>query len=263
MLQLILFMLMGIAAALIVTGWQGYKDSPWENFAFRKFARSYFFATIAGLIFYYLDTLKILSFDNLGVLLLTILSIERAIGELYKGFIRKKSHPEYVKLFERLHIKFKSTTIRVITGILFAIVLTGAILILLTQLITHILLLPSIMAGLIVGLIGGTLSAAGGAIKDSQFEGFRFKKFIRSPIVGMLGGLILIRFSNNPLLLLLSVTGFERVVVELYKTFILKQVRGIFEYQKPVYVFWLKNRWIFFVLYLIGALILILSTILT
>lgn len=250
---------MGVAAASIVTGWQGYKDSPWENFVFRKFVRSYLVASVAGLVFYYLDNFKILSFDNLGVLLLTILSVERATGEVYKGFIRKQSHPEYVKLFERLHIQFKSPAIRVITGILFAAVLTGVVLILLTQFISRILLLPSITAGLIVGLIGGTLSAAGGAIKDSQFEGFRFKKFIRSPIVGMLGGVILVRFTNNPLLLLLNVTGFERVVVELYKTFIKRQVRGIFESQEPNYLYWLKNRWIFIVLYGIGVSILTIS----
>lgn len=259
MLQLILFILISVAAALIVTGWQGYKDSPWENFVTRKFMRSYLVAILVGVAFYYLNTLKLLSFNNLGILLLTILSVERATGELYKGFIRKQSHPEYIKLFERLHIRFKSPKIRVITGILFTATLATAILILLTQFISYVLLLPSIMAGLIVGLIGGTLSATGGAIKDSQFEGFRFKKFIRSPIVGMLGGIILVRFTNNPLLLLLSVTGFERVVVELYKTFIRRQVRGIFEGQKPKYSYWLKNRWIFIILYGIGVLTLAVS----
>lgn len=255
--RLILFIFIGVAAALIVTGWQGYKDSPWENFALWKFARSFFVAAFIGIIFYYLDALKILKFSNLGILLLAILSVERAIGELYKGFIRQQSHPEYVKLFEKFSIHFKSPANRVIAGVVFALVLASVILILLIRLTPYVLLLPRVAAGLIIGLFGGMLSAAGGAIKDSQFEGFKFRKFMRSPIVGMLGGTVLVYFSNHPLLLLLSAIGFERVAVELYKTFMRRQIRGVFAGQKPEYPFWLKNRRIFVILYGIGVLTLI------
>jgi hypothetical protein len=263
MLRLIIFLLTGFAAALIVTGWQGYKDSPWENFSPWKFIRSYFVALLVGAVFYYLETQKILFFDNFGILFLSILSVERMMGELYKGFLRKQSHPEYIKLFERLRIKFKSFQIQLIVAIFFVATIAVATIFLLIPLVSSALLLPRNIAGLIIGFIGGLLSATGGAIKDSQFEGFKLKKFIRSPIVGLVGGLILVRFSHDPLLLLLSAIGFERVMVELYKTFIQRRVRGIFEGQKPKYPFWLKNRWIFFVLYSIGGLALIFSILLT
>lgn len=259
MLELILFILISIAAAMIVTGWQAYKDSPWENFDTRKFIRSYGVAIIVGAGLYYLHTSNIIVFENKGILLLTILSMERGIGEIYKGFVRKSSHAEYVKLFERLHIKFKSYSLQVLAGVIFAVIFAAILVVVLTALTSYALKLPPILAGLIAGFFGGMISATGGAIKDSQFEGFKFKKFIRSPIVGILGGLILINFTNNPLLLVLSVIGFERLVVEVYKTFIRRQVRGIFEGQKPKHPHWLKNRWIFILLYVLGALAFIVS----
>ena len=252
-----LSILAGLAAAAIVTGWQGYKDSPWEGFIPGRFARSYVVALSVGLVCWCLNASGMLVFDNAGVLLLSVLSFERGIGELYKGFIRRESHPEYEKLFERLHIEFRSQAVRAVAGILVALVVAASILIVLSRVLSSALLLPHIPAGLIAGLSGGLLSATGGAIKDSQFEGFRIKKFIRSPIVGMLGGMILVHLTDNPLLLLLGCTGFERVAVELYKTFLTRQIRGIFCGQEPKYRQWLQSRWVFAMLYSTGAISLV------
>ena len=54
-----------------------------------------------------------------------------------------------------------------------------------------------------------------------------------------------------------SLIGYERVIVELYKTFWQRQTRGIFENQKPKYANWKTKRWIFLVQYLVGIGILI------
>ncbi len=101
------------------------------------------------------------------------------------------------------------------------------------------------------------LIATGGGIKDSQREGFKFKKFIRSPITGAFAGFLLIRFSAVPIFLLLSTGGLERVIIEFYKTYYTKYTRGIFEEQKPKYKNWFKKRWIFFFTYLISVIIFI------
>lgn len=262
---LIYYMLIGLLASLIVVGWQGYKDSPWENFVLKKFIRSIIVGIVIGSLFFLLETYGIFVVNNLGLLVLVILSLERIVGETYKGFLRKSSHPEYERIFLKLKIHFKSYVLRALTGILGAIILCVLMLILLTKLIGVIIISINniILSGAIVGLIGGTISAIGGAIKDSQFEGFKWKKFIRSPIVGIIGGIILIHFSTTPLILLLSVTGFERVAVELFKTFIKKQIRGIFEGKEPKYKIWLKKRWIFEFLFFIGILSFIILLILT
>lgn len=259
MKEFFMFVLTGFFSSLIVLGWQCYKDTPWENFVIRKFLRTLFIAPLVSIVVYMIVKYGSLDITNLGVLLLFTISLERIIGEVYKGFIRKGSHKEYEKLFERLKIHFDRYFSRVsigiiVSGILTIIVIGGSIKVL--QFIFHFSE-GYMVRGIVAGLLGGLLSAVGGAIKDSQFEGFKVKKFIRSPLVGILGGIMLIRYTHSVLVLLLAVTGFERVVVECYKTFIQRQVRGIFENQKAKYPYWFKRRWIFLGMYLIGVAALI------
>lgn len=255
---LITYTITGFAASLIVVGWQGYKDTPWENFVLKKFLRSITVGILLGIVFFVLNLYWNVRADNLGILLLTILSIERIIGETYKGFIRKTSHPEYERLLIKLRIVIKNPYIRSIAGIISAIVLSVIVIGISMKIIEFITKLNNFyITGVVAGFIGGTLNAIGGALKDSQFEGFKFLKFIRSPIVGIIGGLILVNFSSKPFFLILAITGFERVVVELYKTFVRRQVRGIFANQKPKYKIWFKRRWVFIILYGIGVAFLI------
>jgi hypothetical protein len=98
---------------------------------------------------------------------------------------------------------------------------------------------------LLVGGVIGTTVAIGGALKDSQLEGFKPAKFVRSPIMSMLGAVVLIPASRDPLLIALAVIGFERVAVELYKTFLTRQVRGIHADRPAVYPHWFRYRWVF------------------
>ncbi len=248
------FLITGIFSSFIVLGWQCYKDSPWENFVLKKFLRTLIIAPLISIALYFIVKRNLLQIKNLGILLLFTISIERVIGEVYKGFIRKGSHKEYEKLFERLNINFNNHFIRIIIGIIVSILITYVVVYASVKILELIFYYTpnDYIRGVLSGILGGSLCAIGGAIKDSQFEGFKIKKFIRSPLVGLIGGIILINYTQNLLVLLLSITGFERVIVELYKTFIKRQVRGIFENQKPKYTNWQEKRWIFFLLYLIG-----------
>ena len=254
----IFYLAIGLSASFIVLGWQGYKDSPWENFVLKKFLRTLVVGPMVGVLFFVFSIRWQITASNLGILLLTILIIERLIGETYKGFIRRASHPEYERLLIKLKITISNPYLKSVFGIASAILLSVVVIggsIIIIQIIQKFY--STVTIGIIVGLMGGTVSAIGGALKDSQFEGFKVKKFIRSPIVGIIGGVILIHFSSQPLFLFLSVIGFERVVVEFYKTFIKRQIRGIFEGQEPTFKIWLRRRWIFAVLYGIGVAVLI------
>ena len=106
------------------------------------------------------------------------------------------------------------------------------------------------IAGLLVGIAGGLLVATGGALKDSQFEGFIPLKFLRSPLVGGLTGMLVIRYSTDWFLVVLAAVGSERVVVELYKTFLKRQVRGIHAGKPVLYPAWLARRGVFAVTFL-------------
>jgi hypothetical protein len=93
------------------------------------------------------------------------------------------------------------------------------------------------------------LVATGGALKDSQFEGFIPAKFIRSPIVGAMVGMIIIHFSTSWYLVVLASIGGERIGVELYKTFLKRHVRGIHANQPIRHPVWLARRGIFALLF--------------
>jgi hypothetical protein len=107
----------------------------------------------------------------------------------------------------------------------------------------------------LLGAVAGTLVASGGALKDSQFEGFKGRKFVRSPIITALGGALLITSSDNPLLMSIGVIGFERVAVEFFKTFLVRQIRGIHAGKPAAYPEWLERRWVFLVSFLAAVAI--------
>lgn len=246
-------MLCAVAVGLIVTGWQGFKDTPWEGFSWNKFPRSFIASTLIAILLYFAQIKEMLVIGNYGVILLVILSVERLIGDIYKGFVRSGSHAEYTELFRRLNLRFDSKTTRAVCGAIVLLAYGALALFVLRPLAEWLLQLPETTAALLVGTLGGSLSAIGGAVKDAQFEGFKPIKFIRSPFVGAIGGLILINFTQQPLVLVVASVGFERIVVEFYKTFLRRSVRGIFENKKPRFPEWFKHRWIFFVSYLVGV----------
>ena len=106
----------GALAGLIVSSWQGFKDPPWEGFALRKFLRSIFVGTLAGIAFAYASSTGRLAVDNLGVLAFAIVAVERIVGEAYKGFFRRGPHAEYQGLLRRLQVPTHVYPVKVLLG---------------------------------------------------------------------------------------------------------------------------------------------------
>ena len=240
----------GAVAGLIVCSWQGFKDPPWEGFHIGKFLRSILVGSAAGAALYYAGTLGTLTIDNLGVFAFAIVAIERVVGEAYKGFFRKSPHGEYFKLLRRMRVPESVYAAKLLLGTGFLIGsywLFRLLAFWLKRLAAgpH----PLWLDGLLVGLAGGTLVAIGGALKDSQFEGFIPAKFVRSPIVGSLTGVLLVHFSTAWFLVALAIVGGERVGVELYKTFLKRQPRGMHAGKPILYPAWYARRWMFAISY--------------
>jgi len=171
------YLVIGLVAGSIVSSWQGYKDPPWEGFSLVKFARSIVAGGAIGVAFWALQSRLTTAIDNLGLLLLAILATERLVGEAYKGFFRRAPHPEYSKLFVRLGLPVDSYPLKVVFGFLFLGI--GFALFGLFGWLGASLLEAfgrTAFAGLLLGAAAGTLVATGGALKDSQFEGFKGKK---------------------------------------------------------------------------------------
>ncbi len=251
----------GAVAGLIVSSWQGFKDPPWEGFFLSKFVRSIFVGAGAGAVLLLAASRGWLRVDNLGVFAFAIVAIERIVGETYKGFLRRGAHPEYHKLLARLHIPAHRYPVKVLLGVGFvfgAIELVRGVAILLRHLEVSSGSLT--LSGLVIGSIAGTICAIGGALKDSQFEGFLPRKFVRSPIVSAIVGMLFVHFSSDAFLTVLACIGGERVGVELYKTFVRRQVRGIFAGLPPRYPAWLERRYLFGLSY--GAAVIVCVTLL-
>jgi hypothetical protein len=249
---MLLYLLIGLGGGLIVSSWQGFKDPPWEGFSPAKFVRSPLLGAASGAAAFWIErSTGVLRVDNLGLLMLAALAAERLAGEIYKGFLRRGFHVEYVRLFERAGFPMHRGRVRAAIGVLFLAAgltlywwlgrLAGAV---------REAWGVSMATAAVVGGVIGTVVAIGGALKDSQLEGFKPKKFIRSPIMSVIGARAIVAASADPLLVALATIGFERVAVELYKTFLTRQVRGIHAGRPVLYPHWFTHRWMFAVSFL-------------
>ena len=257
--EYIIFVLLGIGAGSIAACINSFKDSPYEIFVWAKFFRSFILGAIAGSVYYGLSRVGVLTFDNLGILLLAIIPAERGLGELYKGFLKKANHVEYVHAFENLGMPLKNYGLKLLLA-LGVLAVHGTFISINIFLITPAIFstnIPFILKGALIGAISTLIVAIGGGVKDSQFEGWDTIKFFRSPFLGLFTGAFLIFFTQNPLLLFLSNIGLERTVVELYKTFITRRTRGLHQGKEPSNPEWFSRRWIFFGVWCLDILLLL------
>jgi hypothetical protein len=245
-MSILMFLIIGMMAGLIVSSWQGFKDPPWEGFSLRKFLRSITIGVLAGGVVYFANFKGFLIVDNLGVFAFAIVAIERVVGEAYKGFFRNRAHDEYSMLLRRIGVSQEIYLVKVVVGIGF-LVSAYWLFRLLAWVLDRLIIQngKGWFAGLVVGTAGGLLVAIGGAMKDSQFEGFKPFKFLRSPLVGAGSGMLMVHFSTSRLLTVLAMVGSERAGVELYKTFLKRQVRGIHEKKPILFPQWISHRWVF------------------
>ena len=93
----------------------------------------------------------------------------------------------------------------------------------------------SMVVVLLVGGLGGWISAFGGAWKDAPSEGFQTLKFFRSPALAALFAWGLAGLTDSLLLITLAATGYTVATTETYKTFFFpSKPRGKFA-GKPVH----------------------------
>lgn len=83
-----------------------------------------------------------------------------------------------------------------------------------------------------IGTFAGLITALGGALKDSPYEGFSPAKVFRSPVVAAIGGLVSLHVTNNIFLIFCFSGYFERFFVEGYKI-LRAQMPGKFNLHHP------------------------------
>ena len=190
------------------------------------------------LLFYFLRLNNINS-PNPGLFFLFVMAFERLYTESLKSFIRVENQDKY-HILQTVHLLgnvVNSKLPRLGLGVIFISLAFAWF-----YLPFFIKLdLPHTLTSLIWGTVGGLGIALCGAWKDAPIEGFEPSKFLRSPFVGALWGLIFSVLTSDYSLLLFACIGAERMTVEFYKTFILKK-HGKFSASTPQFPEWLEKR---------------------
>jgi hypothetical protein len=250
-MTVLLAALIGLLAGVHSATWGMYKDSPHEGFSLQKYARSPILGVMVGVVVHQATGLDPHRAADAVVLFGVIYVIERALAEIYKTFLREEDQSKYFipMQFHVLGTVVRSRGARLIAGSIYTALLVG-LMGCVSYLDRDTRLSPSLLTVLLVGGVGGWISAFGGAWKDAPSEGFHTLKFFRSPALASLFALGLAGLSANLLLVTLAATGYTIAATETYKTFFFpSKPRGKFAGMPVHYPDMLALRQPFAVLY--------------
>jgi hypothetical protein len=232
-MNLCIAVLVGLLAGVHTSTWGMYKDSPHEGFTWRKYLRSAVLSIVIAAAWQAAIGFDLASAGARLVLFgLTYVS-ERGLVELYKTFLREEDQSKYT-IPMQFHVNGRvvgSRRVRwtVAAGWVAVVVLVGAGLVALQR-----SRVAPLAAVLLIGSLGGWLSAVGGAIKDAPIEGFETLKFLRSPAIALAWSLLAACFTTGYLFVALCGLGYTVATIETYKTFFFpSRPRGKFA-GKPV-----------------------------
>jgi hypothetical protein len=146
--------------------------------------------------------------------------LERGAIEFWKTFLRTEDQSKYFipmqfAVFGRI---VHSRGRRLVIGVVVAAAVIAAFLTI--HFSSRGGALPySLPLVLLVGGIGGWISAFLGAWKDAPVEGFETLKFFRSPVTAGVYALLLSPFTTSYMLIALAALGYTIATLETYKTF--------------------------------------------
>lgn len=248
----VLAALVGLIAGVHAATWGMYKDVPHEGFSGRKYLRSPLLGTVLGVMVQAATGLDPRDPASLVVLFGMVYAVERAAAEIYKTFLREEDQAKYFipMQFHVMGRVVQSRATRLMAGVLYT-----ALLVVLVVVVAH---LDRSGAGralgwaaLLIGSLGGWISAFGGAWKDAPSEGFQLFKFFRSPLLALLYAAGLSYLTDNLLTITLGATGYTVATTETYKTFFFPaKPRGKFAGRPVIYPGLLRWRQRFVPLYI-------------
>jgi hypothetical protein len=228
----------GLTAGLHGALYGAYKDSPHESFLLRRFVRELVFAGGVSIL---LAALNLTNEESLFIVYLSVFALARILTEFWKLFLRVEPQEEY-RIPTQIHwVKgvVHNPAIRLLMGMGFLASIYGC------YRLFHLLPdgLPWLATGVMVGGGIGLTEAIAGAYKDGTIEGFSFKKFLKSPTFGALGGLIASFHTMNLAFLLLAAIGSMRMFNELFFKMIVRDYApGKFKSMIGPYQEWMTKR---------------------
>jgi hypothetical protein len=213
--------IVGTFAGLHIATWGMYKDAIHEGFHLARYFRSVVVGVAAALALEPFVGLDLTTGGGLVVFFGLVYVCERTIVEIWKTFFRDEDQSKYTipMQFQLLKEPVKNPWLRMGVGTL-CLAVVGLAAWTIDGLQGVALPIHPLVAALLVGSVGGWLTAVGGAWKDAPVEGFEGLKFFRSPLMTMSFALLLAPFTDRWLFLAMGALGYERAAVETYKTFI-------------------------------------------
>jgi hypothetical protein len=210
----------GLIGGLHVATWGMFKDAPHEGFARSKYVRAILLAGTLGIILQLATGLDVRSASGALVFFGIIYALERAVEEIYKTFLREQDQSKYF-IPMQFHIQGRVVQNRaarwaVAAGCVAAGLAALAVVNAAEQAFAH---WPPVAAILLVGGVGGWISAFGGAFKDAPIEGFETLKFFRSPALATAWAYLLAHIAQGYVTIALAAIGFTVATIETYKTF--------------------------------------------
>ena len=244
-------LVIGLLAGAHVATWGMYKDAIHEGFTYPKYARSIIVGGVLGAAIQSWFRFDLTEPGSMLVFFGLCYVAERGVVEVWKTFLRDEDQSKYFipMQFSIFGKPVKSRGARWLVGLAYVAIVALA-LVGVHALQTADVPLPRWAMVLLVGSIGGWISAFGGAWKDAPIEGFETLKFFRSPLTTAFYAVILSFFTDSYLLIALSALGYERASIETYKTFFFpNKPRGKFAGKPVLYPDMLRRRQRFVPLY--------------
>lgn len=219
-MNLLIALVIGLAAGAHSATWGMYKDAIYEGFTYRKYFRSIILSGMIAVVAEFITRLDVMRASGIIVLYGLTYVIERAILEFYKTFLREEDQSKYF-IPMQFHVQGKIVQSRAKRWLMAAAYAIGVTLVVLGlhQLQRANLQIPGVVMVLIIGSFGGWISAFGGAWKDAPLEGFELFKFFRSPLIALTYALLLACFTTNYIFIAMGALGYTVGTIETYKTF--------------------------------------------
>jgi hypothetical protein len=243
MLDLLLYCIAGLIGGTNMILWGIYGDLLSESFSLHKMYRSLFLSLIYSIYLFWVN-------NQLPLILVTfsVISLERISTEIYKAFLREEDQLKY-KIPSDFNLKLPRL-VKMSIGIFLILIIILAV--------KYLPLNLNIITFFIIITI---VPALGGMMKDAPYEGFLPLKFLRSPIVTLLcGWLILTIFpAYEQNILVLSILGAERILCECYKKILNGRCPGkfIIDQDHPINNTWKKQRRALLLPYIINILLIL------
>ena len=217
-INLFIALIIGLFAGTHISTWGMYKDALYEGFSYRKYFRSITFSSIIAVVLQWFTHFELTQAGNILILFGVTYVIERGINEYYKTFIKEEDQSKYTipmqfsiggKVVEKRGLRWLAAALY-FCGIALAIFGVYA-------LQQANLNLPRLAILLLIGSVGGWISAFGGAWKDAPIEGFEVLKFFRSPVVALSYAFIIACFTDNYLYVSICALAYTIATMRLTK----------------------------------------------